>query len=88
LTSRSAFRFIYLLLSLLASAVQEAIAGLLAMRAATLGKGLRNMLEEETSAHPTATAEGSATETAPSLADQLYEHPLISAMYKKSWGGR
>ncbi len=38
--------FVYLLFSVLCSAVQEAIAGLLDMRAATLEAGLRNMLED------------------------------------------
>ena len=38
--------FVYLLFSVLCSAVQEAIAGLLDMRSATLEAGLRNMLED------------------------------------------
>ena len=36
--------FVFLMLSLLASAVQEWIASLLALRSATLEKGLRSML--------------------------------------------
>jgi len=39
--------FVYLLFSVLCSAVQEAIAGVLDMRAATLEAGLRNMLEDD-----------------------------------------
>lgn len=39
--------FVYLLFSVLCSAVQEAIAGLLDMRSATLEAGLRNMLQDD-----------------------------------------
>ena len=38
--------FVYLLFSVLCSAVQEAIAGVLDWRAATLEKGLRNLLDD------------------------------------------
>ncbi|HEX3975576.1 MAG TPA: hypothetical protein VHW96_04890 [Solirubrobacteraceae bacterium] len=39
--------FVYLLFSVLCSAVQEAIAGVLDLRAATLEAGLRNLLEDD-----------------------------------------
>jgi hypothetical protein len=39
--------FVYLLFSILCSAVQEAIAGIFDMRAATLEKGLANLLEDD-----------------------------------------
>jgi hypothetical protein len=39
--------FVYLLFSVMCSAVQEAIAGLLDMRSATLEAGLRNLLEDD-----------------------------------------
>src|SRR5687767_13765682 len=38
--------FVYLLFSLLCSAIQEAIASIFDLRAATLEKGLRNLLED------------------------------------------
>ena len=65
--------FIFLLLSLLASAVQEAIAAVLALRAKTLEKGLRNMLEG---------ASGGPTDAVAAL----YEHPLIRSLYKSGFG--
>jgi hypothetical protein len=39
--------FVYLLFSVLCSAVQEAIAGILDLRAATLEQGLRNLLDDD-----------------------------------------
>lgn len=39
--------FVYLLFSILCAAVQEAIAGILDMRAATLERGLRNLLDDD-----------------------------------------
>jgi hypothetical protein len=67
--------FIYLLFSLLASAVQEQIAGLLALRAKTLEAGLRNMLEKDPDAPAGAPTRG--------LVDELYRHPLIRSLYKE-----
>jgi hypothetical protein len=53
--------FVYVLFSVLCSAVQEAIAGLLDMRSATLEAGLRNLLEDDGNARtggaPTAVGE-------------------------------
>jgi hypothetical protein len=78
--------FIYLLLSLLASAVQEVIAGWLAMRAATLEKGLRNMLETDSGLPPGAASLPPGPDApAQNLVDNLYAHPLIRSMYKQSW---
>jgi hypothetical protein len=77
--------FIYLLLSLFCSTVQELIASVLALRSKTLVKGLRNMLEEGYDlpswvSVPSAPPEGRAAR----LADDLMLHPLIRSLYKKS----
>ena len=77
--------FIYLVLSLLAAAVQEAIAGVLALRAATLEKGLRNMLEKDSALPPDATPQTAEIAPARNLVDELYGNPLIAALYKQSW---
>jgi hypothetical protein len=81
--------FIFLLLSLAASALQEYIANLLSLRARTLEKGLRNMLVESSPAPPeskaaTATPEGGARD----LLDGLYKHPLVRSLYRGSMFGR
>lgn len=65
--------FIFLLLSLLASAVQEAIAAVLALRAKTLEKGLRNML-------------AGSPDVASDEVAKLYRHPLIRSLYKAGFG--
>ena len=59
--------FIYLLLSLVCSALNETVAGWLAMRAKNLEQGIRNLLDDPG---------GSA------LARELYEHPLVKALGK------
>jgi hypothetical protein len=75
---------VFLLLSLLASAIQEAIAAALALRSATLEQGLRNMLEQD-SALPPGVAYPQPTEPARRLVDDLYGHPLVRTMYRQSW---
>ena len=76
--------FVFLVLSLLGTAVQEQIASWLALRASTLEKGLRNMLENE--AAPPAGAVVPAPKSHPNafvaLVDELYAHPLIRSLYK------
>ena len=56
---------IYLILSTVCSGINEAIAGLLAKRAATLEEGLRSLLRD-----PQRTG----------LAKEFFEHPLISSL--------
>jgi hypothetical protein len=87
--------FIYLLLSLLASTVQEVISGLFALRATTLEQGLRNMLEPSRrdakseagsgASQQEKQAEADAESSKKTLVDELYAHPLINALYKESW---
>lgn len=63
--------FVYVLLSVMCSAVQEAIAGILDLRAATLAQGLRNLLEDDGAAGtagapaPVGQAPGPAAHSAP-----------------------
>ncbi len=77
--------FIYLVLSLLASAVQEWIAALLALRSRTLEKGLESMLAEDdklldgTDVPPAA---GGATSR--DLLVDFFAHPLIRSLYNKT----
>jgi hypothetical protein len=61
--------FIYLLLSLLCSAVQEAIAGMLNLRAKMLEKGIRNML----AGSPNATT---------GLPADIWSHALMKSLFK------
>lgn len=76
--------FIFLVVSLLGTAIQEQIAAYLALRASTLEKGLRNMLENDADAPkgakvPNAPADPSAIRP---LVNELYAHPLIRSLYK------
>jgi hypothetical protein len=78
--------FVFLLLSLLASAIQEWIASLLALRSATLEKGLRSMLDSDGQVPP-GVSYPQLTHGIPArnLVDELYAHPLIRALYKDTW---
>ncbi len=65
--------FVYLLLSLICSALNEWIARGLAMRSNTLEDGLRNLLNDP---------EGEG------LTKQLYQHPLIKTLARQGWFDR
>lgn len=82
--------FVYLLFSILCSAVQEAIAGIFDMRAATLEKALANLLEDNGAAQ-----QGGAPTAAPAppgptggadgaLTNQVLGHGLIRTLYRSS----
>src|SRR5215471_19063840 len=60
--------FVYLLLSMICSALQEWIATLLGLRAETLFEGITKMLCGDTN-----------------LRDQIYIHPLIDGLSRKTW---
>jgi hypothetical protein len=77
--------FIYLLLSLFCSTVQEMIASVLALRSKTLVKGLRNMLQEghELPSWITVPTKDPNARAA-NLANDLMLHPLIRSLYKQS----
>jgi hypothetical protein len=62
--------FLYLLLSLVCSAVTEGVARAFAMRSSTLGSGVRNLLGDPYGKGP---------------AKQVYNHPLIKGLYRQSW---
>lgn len=73
--------FIYFLLSLLASTVQEGIAGLFKLRAKMLEKGLREMLANDSTA-PGTSGEQQASPEVDDLVSKLYRHPLIASQTK------
>ncbi len=60
--------FIYMLLSMICSAIQEWIAALFALRAKTLREGVGNLLCHDQN-----------------LVAQIYDHPLIKGLSRKSW---
>jgi hypothetical protein len=62
--------FVYLLLSLICSAVTEGIARIFAMRSSNLKEGIRNLLDGQ--------GKGDYVQ-------KLYEHPLISGLYRQGW---
>ncbi|MEA2475243.1 MAG: hypothetical protein QOE06_3158 [Thermoleophilaceae bacterium] len=81
--------FVYLLFSLLLSAVQEAIAAWLGLRAATLEKAIKNLLESK-KAGPEGTKQLDGGPEPPpaatgALASEFYGHALIQGLYKSSW---
>src|SRR4051812_27432113 len=68
--------FVYLLLSLICSVINEWIAAVFSMRATNLEDGIRNLLS------------GSAVPPADKntdIAHQLYDHALISGLFKQDW---
>jgi hypothetical protein len=83
--------FIFLALSLVASAAQEILANVLALRSRKLEEGLRNMLVDSTPAPPGSPALAAAPEEPrEDLLFRLYSHPVIRSLYRKSrlWMGR
>ena len=68
--------FVYLLLSLICSIINEWIAALFSMRATNLEDGVRNLLTGSTEK-----PSGNATD----IAQQLYNHALISGLFKQDW---
>ena len=77
--------FIFFLLSLVASTLQEFIANIFSLRAKVLERGLRNMLEDELASPPPADATPQRD-----LVYRVYTHPLIRSLYRESgrWLGR
>ena len=65
--------FVYLLLSLICSAVTEGIARIFAMRSSNLKDGIRNLLDDQGEV---------------GYVQALYEHPLISGLYRQGWFDR
>lgn len=85
--------FVYLLFSVLCSAIQEAIAGVLDLRARTLERGLKNLLEDtghggENGAGAPRAVEGNVANRRPGsdLFEKLISHGLIRTQYRgKAW---
>ena len=79
--------FVFLLLSLVASTVQELTANLLSLRAKVLERGLRNMLADSAPAPRGTQAAANPAHNAPKrdLLFNLYVHPLIRSLYRESW---
>jgi hypothetical protein len=80
--------FVFLLLSLVASTLQEFIANLLSLRAKTLEQGLRNMLADSTPAPAGSAAaqdppEGQPRQAKRDLLYDVYVHPLIRSLYRQ-----
>ncbi|NIS67293.1 MAG: hypothetical protein GTO05_19415 [Gemmatimonadales bacterium] len=67
--------FVYLVLSLICSAMQELVAVLLSLRSATLREGIDNLLEDENLKD----ANGAVR----NLADDVYQHALVRNLSKK-----
>ena len=65
--------FLYLLLSLVCSAITEGIARAFAMRSGTLRSGIRNLLCDP---------------HGKGLAKDFYNHPLIKGLYRRGWFDR
>jgi hypothetical protein len=65
--------FLYLLLSLVCSAITEGIARAFAMRSGTLRSGVRNLLGDP---------------GGKGLAKDFYNHPLVKGLYRQSWFDR
>jgi hypothetical protein len=73
----------YLILSLLAAAVQERIAAILAPRSRSLEDGLRSMLAEDDKLLAGTSVPPAATGAIPrNLLEDFYAHPLIRSLYK------
>ena len=63
--------FVYLLFSIICSAVNEFIAGAFDLRARTLKSSLRKLLEDP---------------AAKDLVDRIYDHPLVAGLTKRTQG--
>ena len=66
--------FVYLLLSLICTAVSEWIAALFGLRASNLEAGIRSLFSDEKMPDGTK-----------SISDALYSHGLIKSMYRQDW---
>ena len=76
--------FLFFLLSIVASAVNEAIAGIWKVRARNLEKGIRNLLTGSTRSDGVPETAGSTAteEQLPPIVQALYEHALVSGVGK------
>jgi hypothetical protein len=63
---------LFLMMSLIATAVREAIEGVIKSRSKQLENGLREMLDDSTKGNYAG------------LVGQIYKHPLISSLYRNT----
>jgi hypothetical protein len=77
--------FVYLLLSLFCTAINEGIAGVFNSRAKNLEKGIKSLFTEGLQAEEVK-VDGVVTATAVSLADAIYNHGLIQSLYRSGKG--
>src|SRR6266702_538701 len=77
--------FIYLLLSLFCTAINEAIAGFLGSRAKNLEKGIRSLFTDGLKTAETKDGNGGVT-PAVTLAEAIYDHGLIQSLYRSNIG--
>jgi hypothetical protein len=73
--------FVYLLLSLFCTAINEAIAGILGSRAKNLENGIRSLFTEGLKT-PLGNTSAAITTPAVTLAEAIYDHGLVQSLYK------
>src|SRR5258707_1136311 len=73
--------FIYLLLSLFCTAINEAIAGFLGSRAKNLEKGIKSLFTDGLKTAATKDANGVLVQGV-TLAEAIYDHGLIQSLYR------
>lgn len=74
--------FVYLLLSLVCSVVNEWIAGVVGLRAKNLEAGIRSLFSDGKLTIP---ANDKSPELEKFLADAVYDHGLIQSLYRADW---
>src|SRR5690242_6627085 len=83
--------FVYLLLSLIASAANEMIERWLKYRATDLERGIRELLEDPpgTKTEPAqpapAQSPNNSASTGSSIVQKLYDHPLVNSLFKGTY---
>lgn len=82
--------FVYLLLSLISTVLNEWIAGLLGMRARNLEKGIRSLFTDGnlTEEKKECTSNEKEKTDRKSLADAVYGHGLVQSLFRTTWINR
>jgi len=75
--------FIYLLLSLFCTALNEAIAGILGTRAKNLEQGIKSLFTDGLKTHRNDDGKGGFT-PAITLAEAIYDHGLVQSLYRST----
>ena len=74
--------FVYLLLSLVCSVLNEWIAGVMGLRAKNLEAGIRSLFSDGKLTIP---ASGDSPKIEKFLADAIYDHGLIQSQFRADW---